>query len=794
MKQFITALIVIIFALVSFAENNHCIAESFKKAPVIDGKADDECWKTVKPVCTSFLSIEQAGEKMSTEVKLGWTKDHLYLLISCDKDEKTLVPKRQRHDNIAVSYHDSIQLFFGPDIQPVRMQSQRKSVRYGQFIFNINGDTYDRIGTDDPQKWNPKWKVKTSVKKNKWIAEVEIPFIFIPSYEWIKYNPLNRIWNFQIVRKTRIEGYPAHSSLFKIGGMYDVFESKSKMFFTNKTKAEAEKIYLAICREEKDKELKRRKKDIAKYKSNIRILKLKRIAFGAVPHSTMINSDRVYPNTIPDMKKSGSTVTVTLCPGEFEPASIAIWSPRKLKNVRVKARRLKNWIDIRWVKCWYQGGQRNPLHNGKRYLRPELLLKNPQLVAVDHTTQSNIYPHKTHESDIVIAPRSTCYYKPDAKKLQALDELQPGKSQQVWLTVKAPKNCKPGTYKTIIEFCADGVKTVKVPIKIKVLDFKLQPSKLIHGVYATIWSNPVLKDVIMSRLKNLYDHGVNYPTVRCETPMNNDLHTILSRMKSVGFPQDKVFIHTDYQFSYKRNGKLPTTEQVKERARAYLKTTKQFGIKDVYLYLSDEAKKAKLRAEKRVVDAMHEVGAKSFVAVMRNFYKDGSFIDAPVVEGCPVGQDLVDKIHTNGGLILSYNNPQCGAEVPETYRRNYGLLLWSCNFDGSMDYAYWSQFKDVWDDFDTPIFRDHNMIYPTANGGIDTIQWEGWREGVDDCRYLATLQYWIEKCQGKGKTYVANDALKWLAEIKKGRGKNLKDLNAIRKKMISYIIKCKKSM
>ena len=39
----------------------------------------------------------------------------------------------------------------------------------------------------------------------------------------------------------------------------------------------------------------------------------------------------------------------------------------------------------------------------------------------------------------------------------------------------------------------------------------------------------------------------------------------------------------------------------------------------------------------------------------------------------------------------------------------------------------------------TTHFRDHVFAYPTSNGVIDTIQWEGWREGVDDTRYLATL-------------------------------------------------------
>jgi hypothetical protein len=57
-----------------------------------------------------------------------------------------------------------------------------------------------------------------------------------------------------------------------------------------------------------------------------------------------------------------------------------------------------------------------------------------------------------------------------------------------------------------------------------------------------------------------------------------------------------------------------------------------------------------------------------------------------------------------------------------------------------MDYAYQHGFGDhIWNDFDHERFRDHVFAYPTSNGIIDTIQWEGFREAVDDVRYLATL-------------------------------------------------------
>ena len=61
-----------------------------------------------------------------------------------------------------------------------------------------------------------------------------------------------------------------------------------------------------------------------------------------------------------------------------------------------------------------------------------------------------------------------------------------------------------------------------------------------------------------------------------------------------------------------------------------------------------------------------------------------------------------------------------------------------------MDFAYQFPYgKNIWNDYDDlsdgTLYRDHVFAYPTSNGVIDTIQWEGWREGVDDTRYVASL-------------------------------------------------------
>ncbi len=116
----------------------------------------------------------------------------------------------------------------------------------------------------------------------------------------------------------------------------------------------------------------------------------------------------------------------------------------------------------------------------------------------------------------------------------------------------------------------------------------------------------------------------------------------------------------------------------------------------------------------------------------------GDLLDIAVLDGS-LDPAQAAQWHSYGKRVLSYDNPQVGVENPEIYRKNFGFALWNAGYDGAMNYAYQHGAGSIWNDFDDSYLRDHVFAYPVSNGVIDTIQWEGWREGVDDTRYLATL-------------------------------------------------------
>jgi hypothetical protein len=187
-----------------------------------------------------------------------------------------------------------------------------------------------------------------------------------------------------------------------------------------------------------------------------------------------------------------------------------------------------------------------------------------------------------------------------------------------------------------------------------------------------------------------------------------------------------------------------------------------------------------LLAQKARWEATQAIGARTFVAgYAGTFEAMGGLLNCAVYFGRPTQEEAV-KWHGVGSIVLSYANPQVGVEDPLVYRRNYGLALWRSGFDGCMDYAYQHAFTNIWDDFDDPDYRDHVFAYPTVDGVIDTVQWEGFREGVDDMRYIATLENLIPQVPAD----LGAQAQRFLNRIDAGG-----DLDHIRSRVAEWIVK-----
>jgi hypothetical protein len=213
------------------------------------------------------------------------------------------------------------------------------------------------------------------------------------------------------------------------------------------------------------------------------------------------------------------------------------------------------------------------------------------------------------------------------------------------------------------------------------------------------------------------------------------------------------------------------------------KIIEEMGGKQLFVYGIDEAGGQDLINQRKSWIAVKELGVKMFVATNKDAVNlIGDLLDIAILYG-ELSPEQADLYHAFGNQIFSYHNPQVGQENPEVYRRNFGLALWKAGYDGAMNYAYFKSYGNVWNDFDDPKqrFREETFVYPTSEGLISTIQWEGFREGIDDVKYLSTLLNKVNKL--KQRNIDVSEITEWIEEIAPND-----DLDQLRNKIIDKIL------
>ncbi|MEA3402350.1 MAG: sugar-binding protein [Armatimonadota bacterium] len=515
-----------------------------------------------------------------------------------------------------------------------------------------------------------------------------------------------------------------------------------------------------------------------------------------------ITNRRIMPAPEPP-KRIERTIRMRACPGEIEPASFVVYPLGEEMTVLPVVTDLdgpglglrSRHIDIHAIKRWYQaseGGTRFPFNEGVRVLTPELLLHDDSLVRVDHENRENYMKLRFEDREEYLwisSPEPTEEEQRISNSEQPIydtDELLPvtipaDTAKQFWITVRVPEYLPAGTYRGAVELRSGGGVIETVGLELEVLPFELEPNPLESSIYfhwgielttgeGTVRHRKRSFSQYRAELHNLLDHGVDNPTLGVR-PQSGMLPVALALREAVGMANDHLYYL------------IARTSTPPERLREIIDIAESFGFEDVYFYGRDEAKGDALVAQREEWQRVHEAGGKVFVAGQshESFPLVGDLQDLLVNYGDP-SAEAAGKWHSQGHKIFCYANPQSGLEEPETYRRNFGLLLWANDYDGGMTYIFYHG----WNDFSGSRYRQHNFIYPTVDGGIDTIQWEGYREGIDDLRYLGTLQRAIAEAREAGgpRARLADRAQQFLDTMDVSG-----DLYAIRDAMIRWTLR-----
>jgi hypothetical protein len=549
-----------------------------------------------------------------------------------------------------------------------------------------------------------------------------------------------------------------------------------------------------------------------------------------------ISARMVLPDTPVRQDEPRSRLFFQAARGEFEPASFVIrLSAAKPEVISLEVTDLRDLtsgrvikstaLDIRIVKPWFQSyyawneiGKSAP-DDFRQRLVPELLLKDDALVQVDlvagtnrvrvtegGSTRYRVININSNSTTEDVASTITDFPIEDAAVLQPI-RLLPEEVKQVWLTIHVPGDAVAGRYEGRLSIRgADWVRAF-FDVQLDVLDFDLAASQIKYGIYyrgslgrvsGGVSSEFKTEQQVVSELRNMRSHGILHPTLY--QPLSNEvlLRKELSLRKKEGMANGPLYYAGIQTYPPLVGANFGETEEELRRAVVTAgKLARSAGYSALFVYGVDEARGDKLVQQRRLWKVVHSTGAKVFVAGYSGAHRlVGDLLDT-LVHAYQPSLDESRLWHANGKEIFSYANPQTGPENPYLFRFNYGLLLWANAYDGAMPYAYQHCFGSCWNDVDHPVYRDHNLTYPTESGVIDTLAWEGLREGIDDVRYLHTLEALLVGTQSDNS--VVHRAQAYLVELqreirqKQGRSGKYNqrltlDLDAIRKTTISHIM------
>jgi hypothetical protein len=513
-----------------------------------------------------------------------------------------------------------------------------------------------------------------------------------------------------------------------------------------------------------------------------------------------ITSTKILPSTYPLPGQKSLSLNVTACRGEFEPTSFVLRAQSQdmtgvtltatdLRSVNSSAVISSTHVDIKIVKPWFQGYYawneifKSDPADFRQRLVPELLLKDDALVSVDTSTERNfVRLEKGYEwinqkklaASFQVLPTMQEFPVKDAKTLQPF-ALPRSTSKQVWATIFVPPGTPPDEYAGDIEVRSNGALQGTIKINIKVHSFELAESKITHSIYytaklddarASVGSEYRNTEQMREELQNLLNHGVRNPTMY--QPLSNQelLREALQLRQDFGMNNGPLYYLGAWTTaSFLGNDPTQAEKQLRNIFSQISGIARSYGFKSVYIYGNDEAKGAELVAQRRLWDIVHGLGGKVFVAAYTDSFElVGDLLDTVIFYGQPSHREA-DKWHSISHKIFNYANPQTGPENPFLFRLNYGIVLWANDYDGAMPYAYQYCFGSCWNDMDYPTYRDHNFTYPTADGVIDTLAWEGFREGADDVRYLATLEKLLSNVS-TNSTQAADQARLFLSTLK----------------------------
>lgn len=524
------------------------------------------------------------------------------------------------------------------------------------------------------------------------------------------------------------------------------------------------------------------------------------------------------PGTYPVDGQLAGDLRIVAAQDEYEPASFLLYPVKGMDKAELKVSDLKGpagavlsraSLDLKVVKVWYQNGNGwfSYFSDVGLKLVPELLLNDETLITADTARQAN-YARLNEPGGSrqvwISAPRrldtgfdATSPAFADAKTLQPV-ALPAGAFKQFMLTAHVARGVKPGVYRGQVELAAGGKAVASIPVALRVLPFELPlPATRFdlsrNFIVSLMGAWPKLgpdHPAFLPTLKNLRRHNILHLGPNCgpDTP-KDEASKLVAAMKEAGFETHPIF-GGSLPWLGEHDGTPLTFDELMGYKRSAVSWKQfyleHFGHTDAALGLGDEQGASWVAKTRPAWRLVHEQGMKVNLAGHSHyFYKGGYMLDIYPAAGSPEELEKPRPWNEVGFTAVGfYASQHNGSENPSFVRRQHGLLGYLSNYSmvDNYEFAY-----GPWNDLAYDLYKPMVLAYPTGQGLVDTLAWEGFREGIDDIRYATRLHLLAQEAIKSGKLdriYAGRKVLQWFALMK---GAEV-DLNAVRAEMVEKIL------
>lgn len=479
-------------------------------------------------------------------------------------------------------------------------------------------------------------------------------------------------------------------------------------------------------------------------------------------------------------------------------------------------------------------------------------LNVPELLVKDNEQDLRAEEIGWVASPTVTQPRG--YFGPHANDVFNVS-LKKNKTHTFYLSVEVPENTVPGKYYGTVRFApAGGQGWLKQEFNlfIEVLPFELpEPNKdislhLTHGLdnEDEYQFKNLSKDKYKKYLDLVREAGVtnlNLHFTEWDVVSTDKLSWLADEIKARDFGATFILFagvpdpsKTNYE------AKL---EELKASLTRNIPLLESKGF-DVYVYGADEPYDAsKINNHLRVSEIVHSLGGKITTSIKKECsdylldpanpaytssgVKKIQKIDLPIykigeytsLEGCK-GQSIKDYIIGLQNKTLKKNSekeyyyfqiwPEQSPSdnfpwTKQSYIRNMtGFFLFNSGLDGispyGLDAVFTTRGTKEYDDYDhgigaknQPTRKELRSIYRTEQGWLKTLQFEAFREGIDDIRYATKLENMlvsldkVDKLKANQIRSSFSDKLKAYAYLE-GVGNNLAEVSNAKSQSNRYFI------